>query len=835
MQHTTAGQLAVNAVLPEDLRDYTRVLDKKGIARLLQQVAEKYPTRYREIAHDLSRVGYHTAYITGGYSFGLNHLRVSLAGRLVQQRLHNRIHEIYADPRLSDEQKEHAVVEELIKEGPALEQAILKESAAEGNPLAMQVLSGARGNVMNLRALRGSDLLYVDHHDRPIPIPILRSISQGMSPAEYFAGSFGARKGVADVKFATQDAGFFCLAQGTPVLLPDRTTRRIEQFQIGDPVMGASLNGATFPTTVTAVFNNGMQRCWEFRFIITVRNPTVTLRIIATENHRVLARKDDEPTYSKVRLGDLTNDHVILSGFSVEHHLANPTTSYAARHRAAVRTTLRRNALGASTAALIEAAREPQTQQATFRYAGRVDMGLLPTYDIEVAHPDHLFVLGNGGISSNSKQLNQVAHRLIVTGKDHPTQPTYLAGMPVDVDDPDNEGALLAHDVGGYKRNTVLTPKVLADIRSKGIKRILVRSPIAGGPEDGGVYAADLGIREKGTLPPVGDYVGIAAAQALSEPLSQAQLSSKHSGGVAGSAKGVSGFKLVNQLVQVPRRFKGGAAHSQEDGKVQAVRPAPQGGHYVVINGRQHYVGTGYDVKVKPGDFVEAGDVLSDGIPNPAEIVKHKGIGEGRRYFVDIFRKAYQDSGITAHRRNVELMARGLIDHVRLTDEMGRYNPGDTVPYSRLEHFYEPREGHEIVEPGRAEGMYLERPVLHYSIGTRVRPSVIKNLQEFGVQNILVHRDPPPFQSEMIRGMENLAHDPDWMTRFLGSYLKKNLLSGVHRGDVSDEGGTSFVPALARAETFGCEGKTVGYKVQAPSKSILHPPVQPVQPVMDLG
>jgi len=448
------------------------------------------------------------------------------------------------------------------------------------------------------------------------------------------------------------------------------------------------------------------------------------------------------------------------------------------------------------------------------------------TYDIEVAHPNHLFVLGNGAIVSNSKQLNQVAHRLIVTGKDYATQPKYLIGLPVDIDDPDNEGALLAHDVGGYKRNTILTPKVIADIRSKGIKRLLVRSPIVGGPEDGGVYAADLGVREKGTLPPIGDYVGIAAAQALSEPLSQAQLSSRHSGGVAGAAKGVSGFKLINQLVQVPKHFKGGAAHSQEDGKVQDVRPAPQGGHYVIINGKQHYVGTGYAVKVKPGDFVEAGDVLSEGIPNPAEIVKHKGIGEGRRYFTEVFRKACQDSGITAHRRNVEILARGLIDHVRLNEEMGHYVPDDTVPYSRLEHFYQPREGYEILEPNRAKDMYLERPVLHYSIGTKVRPSVIKNLQEFGVQNVVVHKEAPPFQSEMIRGMENLAHDPDWMTRFLGSYLKKNLLAGVHRGDVSDEAGTSYVPALAKTQDFGRQGKTVGYKIEQPSRSILKLPVQ---------
>jgi hypothetical protein len=55
--------------------------------------------------------------------------------------------------------------------------------------------------------------------------------------------------------------------------------------------------------------------------------------------------------------------------------------------------------------------------------------------------------------------------------------------------------------------------------------------------------------------------------------------------------------------------------------------------------------------------------------------------------------------------------------------------------------------------PDRALGKYLERPVLHYTIGTKVRPSVLKELKEFGVKEVVAHADPPPFEPEMIRGM----------------------------------------------------------------------------------
>ena len=69
MLKTTLGQLLINESLPPDLRDYHRVLDKKGIRGLLQQIADTHPEQYRTVAHDISDVGRDAAFSTGGYSF----------------------------------------------------------------------------------------------------------------------------------------------------------------------------------------------------------------------------------------------------------------------------------------------------------------------------------------------------------------------------------------------------------------------------------------------------------------------------------------------------------------------------------------------------------------------------------------------------------------------------------------------------------------------------------------------------------------------------------------------------------------------------------------------
>lgn len=626
MLKTTAGQAIVNAGLPLELRDYTRRLDKRGVQALLQRVAETQPERYKDIAQHLLRVGQDAAYYSGGFTFGLDDLRPTTAALTARQRLQAQADAIYA-ANLPPAAKAAQLIALLGSQQKPLEDAVMAEATATNNPFARQVLSGARGSAANLKSLIGFDGMYVDHRNRPLPVPVLHSYSEGLTPIEYWAGTFGARKGVVDTKLATQRSGFL------------------------------------------------------------------------------------------------------------------------------------------------------------------------------------------------AKQFNQAVHRLLVTAVDDPDddgQNVNHIGLPVDTDDEDNVGALLAYPVGGYGRNTPLTAKIISDLTERGFKRILVRSPLTGGPPQGGVYARDVGFRERGGLPPRGDYVGLAAAQALSERLTQGMLGSKHLGGVAGRDGTVTGFPLINQLVQVPKVFKGGAAHAQADGVVGHIREAPQGGHYVTIDGQQHYVDPESRVLVKPGDVVEAGDVLSTGIPNPAEVVRHKGIGEGRSYFTRTLRQAFSDSGAKANRRNIELLAAGLLNHVQLTAEHGPYVPDDIVPYNLLLRDWQPREGSRELAAHEAAGKYLEQPALHYSVGTKLRPSVLKSLAEFGVKRVTVHDEPPPFEPLMLRAMTQLQYDPDVLARHLGSGLEKATLSGVHRGAVSEPGGTSFASAVVFDPLrFGRQGLTQGWRPPA--------------------
>jgi hypothetical protein len=614
MLKTTVGQFLVNEALPPPMRDYNRVYDKDGMNSVLEGLAKDHPDKYREVTKRLADIGGEVAFRQGGLTFNLDHLiRPESASQLAAD-ISRQADQIYSDKKLSPEAKRKAVVDMLSSNREKMIEASFGAALKAKNPLAIQANMGFRGDKNSVTGQLGGDLLYSDYKGEPIAYPITRSFSQGLSPMEFMAATFGARTGVISLKLNTAEAG--------------------------------ALN----------------------------------------------------------------------------------------------------------------------------------------------------------------KQLTQAAHQVVVSGDQHEEDwhtGSQLRGLPVDTLDSANVGAVLSHDIGGYKKNTVLTPKAIRDLHQQGVDRILVRSPMVGGMADGGIHSRDAGVRNTPNLPVRNTYLGIEAGQAIGEPLSQLQMSAKHSGGVAGSSK-IGGFKLIEALANPPKHMPFGATHAQLDGTVESIEPNPAGGHDVYVGGKKHYVNAGNPLKVQRGDTIEAGDVLSEGVPNPRDIIQHKGVGEGRYYLMKTLHDAYKENRISSKvlRRNLEPVVRGLVDHVVMTDFHGHHAPDDVVKYSNLEHNWQPRQGFVTKKPSQAVGKYLEEPVLHHTIGTKIRPSMLAEFDKFKVGPVMVHNDPPPFEPHMLRATENLQHDPDWQVRLGGQYLQRGLLDSAHRGLSSSTAGTSFIPGLIRGDNL---------------------------------
>lgn len=279
----------------------------------------------------------------------------------------------------------------------------------------------------------------------------------------------------------------------------------------------------------------------------------------------------------------------------------------------------------------------------------------------------------------------------------------------------------------------------------------------------------------------------------------------KHSGRKIEGSSQYSGFDMIKRMATVPKTYADRAAVSEVDGTVSKILPAAQGGSYVYVGDERHYVPAGYKVMVKPGDVVEAGDQLSDGVISPADAVRLKGIGEGRRYFTERFTQAFRESGYKANRRNVEAVAKSLINNVVVDEEdaEGDRLPGDHVAYSSWAWAYRPRKDSANVTPKQAIGRYLEQPAMHYTIGTRITPSIAKRLEKFKVQTVMANQNPVGVHPEMESVVQTTGNTDDWMARLGTTYLGKRLVEDVQQGSESNTKGVNPYPAVAKGTGLG--------------------------------
>lgn len=602
-----AIQLLVNSQLPPDLRDYNREFDSKSIGSLMAEVARKYPDQYERISKAISDIGRKASYFQGE-SLTLNDNRPVIDRDKILAEMDIEIDEAKRTS-LDKDDFDSKKIGIWSRFNDRIQKETSTEALARKNNLAYSVMSGARGKPAQLKMMLSTPGLYTDAQDNIIPLFVRTSFAEGLRPAEYLAGTYGARKSVLSTKRAT--------AKG----------------------------------------------------------------------------------------GDL------------------------------------------------------------------------------------------------AKQMVQSAANLVVSENDCGA----ANGIDLDSDDKSLRGRVLARDAGNIPAGTVLDKNSLANIRKQGAEKIIVRSTMTCQSKEG-VCARCMGLNALGKFPARGDAVGITAAQSIGEPITQGALNVKHQGGAAGADRRYAGFSVINQFVQTPDTFPDKAVLSKIEGQVNSVIEAPQGGFYITVDNEPHYVAPGYPVTVKVGDRVEAGDMMSEGLADPGEVVELRGLGEGRKYYSDKLKQLLDDSGMEADRRNTELMARAALDHLQITDvkEDDEYLPDDVVSYSYFANRYTPPKDTTKFKSDKAVGTYLQSPALHYTIGTKITPKIANHLKSSGFEEVFASQDSPTFKPHMVRLRAATHHGTDWLASMHTSYLKKQLSDSAIRGEESNvENNIHFAPRLAIGTNFG--------------------------------
>jgi DNA-directed RNA polymerase subunit beta' len=385
-------------------------------------------------------------------------------------------------------------------------------------------------------------------------------------------------------------------------------------------------------------------------------------------------------------------------------------------------------------------------------------------------------------------------------------------GIALPATDPAIIDRYLAVARGSRPAGSLITPSIARRFDKN--STVIVRSPMTCQAPNG-VCQKCQGLSPTGKNHPIGTNVGMRAAQALAEPLTQFALNAKHGGRVtteAGKEKRPEGITGIRQLLEMPKSFLHRAVLAQADGKVTRIEKAPQGGHYIWVDAKRLYADPGLRVTAHIGQRVEAGDALTDGIPKPDDIVRLKGLGHGRAHLVDMLHGVYQREAGGIDRRHLETLASSVMNHVKITDpgdeNDGGFVKGDVINYNR---FHAAMDGKRKNIPLKdAVGETLAHNTLHFTAGTRITPSMRDTLKARNIRTVDIATTAPQVAPVVRSASRTPLMNPDWMARLAHRYLKESLMGGAHRGDISDVSGTNPIPAYAAGATFG-QGKDWRY------------------------
>jgi len=264
-------------------------------------------------------------------------------------------------------------------------------------------------------------------------------------------------------------------------------------------------------------------------------------------------------------------------------------------------------------------------------------------------------------------------------------------------------------------------------IEAAGIEEVYVRSPMTCQLRYGicaMCYGRDLG---RGKMVEVGAAVGIIAAQSIGEPGTQLTLRTFHTGGVALGGDITHGLPRVEELFEARKTPKGEALMSDIDGMVEIRREegvryikvvnsqvfrdeydikygwkilvedgdeiasgtpiasrgekrilAKNGGrvlrenrHITVVyerrEEREYEVPSAARLTVSEGEWVKAGQQLTEGSKNPHRILRILGREATQLYLLSEIQKVYRSQGVNINDKHFEIIIRKMLSKVQVT------------------------------------------------------------------------------------------------------------------------------------------------------------------------
>jgi DNA-directed RNA polymerase subunit beta' len=207
---TTLGRALFNQALPADYWYVEALADKGKISAIVNDLAERYPKV--EVAAALDRIkdaGFHWA-TRSGVTVALSDIVTPKDKPAIVAKHEKQAAKIQSeyDKGLIDDATRRKELIDIWTDATNEIARSMQASYPKDNNIYRMVSSGARGNWLQIRNISGIRGLVANPKGETIARPIISSYREGLSVAEYFIATHGARKGLADTALRTADSGY---------------------------------------------------------------------------------------------------------------------------------------------------------------------------------------------------------------------------------------------------------------------------------------------------------------------------------------------------------------------------------------------------------------------------------------------------------------------------------------------------------------------------------------------------------------------------------------------------------------------------------------------------
>ena len=160
----------------------------------------------------------------------------------------------------------------------------------------------------------------------------------------------------------------------------------------------------------------------------------------------------------------------------------------------------------------------------------------------------------------------------------------------------------------------------------------------------------------------------------------------------------VQGLPRVEELLEA-RKPKENAVLAEKAGRAKIVTEDDQHRLFIVYTENieeEIMIPAGLNIIVEDGEDIHKGKALTDGPPNPHDIVRLMGITAVQKYLVDEVQSVYRSQGVEIADKHIEVIVRQMTRKVRVDE------PGDTIllPGELLERYNADHENEKALHIG---------------------------------------------------------------------------------------------------------------------------------------